>query len=298
MFRTVRFYRIKSAWPKTEDDLSTQLNSLAFKPCGPYSETSSGWEAPAVETPDNLCRRLNGADLLRLRTQTRVLPAAAVNEALTERLEEYESRMGEKPSAKQKRRLKAELREELLPKALVKSERISGFYLHSLGLLAIEAGSDSKAERFLDCLRTALGGLDAVPMLFNSPVSDWLNSIFLGSVPGGFRLGRECRMQEPTLGGAVVNWKDIDLGDSSIRKHVVDGMRVERLAIEFDDIMSCVLDQNGAISKLKFVGDEAVAELETTDESAIAKQDAQFVLLTGTLNRFVDQLKTTLNGFS
>jgi recombination associated protein RdgC len=298
MFRNVRFYRIKAPWPKTEDELSEQLSKLAFKPCGPYSEMSSGWEAPATELPDTLCRRLNGADLLRLRTQTRVLPAAAINEALGDRLKDYETRMQEKPSAKQKRRLKAELREELLPKALVKSERVNGFYIHALGLLGIEAGSETKAERFLDCLRIAFGELEAVPLIFDKPVSDWLNAMFLGSVPENFRLGRECRMQEPTMGGAVVNWKDIDLSDASIRKHVIDGMRVERLALEFDDIMSFVLDQNGAVSKLKFVGDEASAEIESSDESQVAKQDAQFVLLTGTLTRFVDGLKKSLGSYT
>ncbi len=297
MFRNVRFYRIKSTWPKTEDELSEQLGNSGFKPCGPYTELSAGWEAPATELPDMLCRRLNGADLLRLRSQTRVLPAAAINEALEERMGDYEARMQEKPSAKQKRRLKAELREELLPKALLKSERINGFYIHSLGLLGVEAGSENKAERFLDCLRTAFGSLDAVPLLFNKPVADWLNSVFLGGVPSSFRLGRECKMQEPTLGGAVVNWKDIDLADSSIRKHVIDGMKIERLALEFDDIMSCVLDQNGAISKLKFVG-SAEAEVETSDESLLAKQDAEFVLLTGTLTRFVENMKKTLDGYS
>lgn len=298
MFRNVRFYRIKAPWPKTEDELSERLSKLAFKPCGPYSETSSGWEAPATELPDSLCRRLNGADLLRLRTQTRVLPAAAINEALGDRLKDYEIRMQEKPSAKQKRRLKAELREELLPKALVKSERVNGFYIHALGLLGIEAGSESKAERFLDCLRIAFGELEALPLIFNKPVSDWLNTMFLGSVPENFRLGRECRMQEPAMGGAVVNWKDIDLSDASVRKHVIDGMRVERLALEFDDLMSFVLDQSGAVSKLKFVGDEASAEIESSDESQIAKQDAQFVLLTGTLTRFINGLKQSLGSYA
>ena len=153
MFRNVRFYRIKTEWPKTEDDLSEQLSNEAFRPCSPYTEISSGWEAPAEELPELLCRRLAGADLLRLRTQTRVLPAAAIKEALEERVIEWEERMQEKPSARQKRKLKAELRDELLPKALPKSERVHGFYIHSIGILAIDAVSENKAERFLEKLR-------------------------------------------------------------------------------------------------------------------------------------------------
>jgi len=297
MFRNVRFYRIKTAWPKTEDELSEQLNAMAFRPCSPYTEVSAGWEAPAEELPDLLCRRLSGADLLRMRKQTRVLPAAAIKEALEERVIEWEERMQEKPTARQKRKLKAELRDELLPKALLKSDRVHGFFIHSLGILAIDAASENKAESFIEKLRAAFGSLEAVPLTYKKPSSDWLNQLFLGGNAEGFRLGRECRMQEPTLGGAVVNWKDIDLADSSIRKHVTDGMKIERLAVEFDDIMSCVLDQNGAITKLKFVGSESAAD-DTEDDNPLARQDAEFILLSATLTRMLESLKKELDGFA
>ena len=63
-----------------------------------------------------LARRLNGADLIRLRSQSRVLPPSVINEELEARIEDYRKRMKEDPSPREKRRLKAERRDELLPK--------------------------------------------------------------------------------------------------------------------------------------------------------------------------------------
>jgi len=297
MFRNARFYRIKTEWPKTEDELSEQLGTAKFRPCGPLTELSSGWEAPAKEVPDLLCRRISGADLLSLRSQTKVLPAAAINEALEERLVEWEQKMQEKPGARQKRKLKAEVKEELLPKALPKSERLRGMYLHASGILVIDSTSENKAERFIDRLRQAFGSADVVPLTYKQPVADWLNSLFLGGDSEGFRLGRECRMQEPTMGGAVVNWKDIDLDDKSVRQHVNDGMKIERMAVSYDDVVTCVIDQNGIVSKLKFVGSEG-SSADTEDSDPLARQDAEFVLLSGTLSNMLDALKKQLGGIS
>ena len=93
MFRNLRFYRVTSPWPESEEKLSEMLAENAFTPCGSFAERSAGWEALGSNENDPLCRRLNGADLFQLRTQSRVLPVAAINEALEERVAEFRTRM-------------------------------------------------------------------------------------------------------------------------------------------------------------------------------------------------------------
>src|SRR5262245_16289450 len=87
MFRSVRFYSLASPWLESEQELSAKLAGAAFRPCGPYAERSSGFEPPTGSDELGLARRVGGADHLRLRSQARVLPAAALNEALEVRLE-------------------------------------------------------------------------------------------------------------------------------------------------------------------------------------------------------------------
>jgi DNA recombination-dependent growth factor C len=147
MFRSVRFYSVSSPWPDSEQALSEKLAAAAFKPCGSYTERSSGFEPPTGTEGSALVRRVAGADLLRLRNQARILPTAAINEALEVRLAEYRERMQEEPGRRTKRKLKEQTRDELLPKALLKSDRTTALYLLHENVLAIGTGSESRAER-------------------------------------------------------------------------------------------------------------------------------------------------------
>jgi recombination associated protein RdgC len=296
MFRNLRFYRLHSTWPGSEEALAGLLEEAAFTPCGSFTERSAGWESPTGDDTDRLCRRVNGADLLRLRSQTRLLPAAAVNEALEERVAAYRERAGHDPSRREKRQLKDEVFSELLPRALLKSERIGGFCLIAEQLIGIDTASEAQAERFLDRLRDALGSLQVTPLGFKRPVAELMNRVFLEGGPAPFRPGRECRMQDPAAGTATVSWLDIDLVDDDVRRHVRNGLKLSRMGMGFEEIMSFVIDQDGVIRKLRLQGMDAADDLP--EEDPLARLDAQFVLLTGTVRRLTGALGKTLGGFA
>ena len=296
MFRNLRFYRVTSPWPESEEALSEILSKNAFSPCGSFSERSAGWEALGNHEEDLLCRRLNGADLLQLRTQSRVLPAAAIKEALEERVLEFTSRMEQEPTRSELRRLREETRDKLLPKSLVKSERNRACFIHAESLLVIDAGTETKAEWFLDQLRPCFDQFHCTPLTFNILPADLMHRIFMGESPLGFSLGRECRMQDTSDSKSVVTWRDFELTDHSIRQHVVEGMKLTHLGLGFDEVMSCVINEDGIFSKIKFIRGEAIDNFD--DEDPMARLDADFVLLTGTVRRLVEDLKKLLGGYA
>jgi recombination associated protein RdgC len=294
MFRNIRLYRLLSPWPESEAALSAQLENALFKPCGPYTERSSGWESPTGDPEQPLCRRVGGADLLRLRTQVRLLPAAAITEAMEDRLVEFRTRAQRDPSRREKLQLKDEVQAELMPKTLVKSERTRGFCLLAENLIGVDTTSEAQAERFLDTLRAALGSLQVTPIAFKKAPGELLTKIFLGDGPGEFRSGRECRMEDPAAGATTVTWLDADLHDPSVTRHVRDGLKLTRLGVEFADLLSCVIDQDCVIRKLKMQGLESVDDMP--DEDPLARMDAEFVLLTGNVRRLVRSLEKPLGG--
>ena len=296
MFRNLRFYRITSPWPESEEKLSEILAENAFSPCGAYSERSAGWEAPADFDGAPLCRRLNGADLLQLRTQSRVLPVAAIKEAMADKVTEYRSRMAQEPPRSELRRLREETKEDLLPKALLKSERNRACFIHSESLLAIDAGTDSKAEWFIDQLRTCFGEFNCTPLAFNHEPAELLKRIFLGESPLGFTLGRECRMQDLSDSKSIATWREFELTDPAIRKHVADGMKLTHLGVGFDELVSCVINEHGDITKFKFSEGDA-ADIPDSDDP-LARLDADFVLLSSTVTRMVANLKKLLGGYA
>ena len=313
MFRNLRLYQLESAWPETETDLSDRLAQAAFKPCGSFSELSAGWEPPvraaltssgqsavSDEVAEALSRRIGGADLLRLRLQSRLLPPAAVNEALEERIADFQQRMLRAPGRREKRNLKEEVYSELLPKALLKSDRILGFSLPDEQIIGIDTTSEKQAERFLDQLRVGLGSLQVRPLQFEQPVVNLLTRVFLGDGPRTFVTGRECRMQDPAAGGAYVHWSDMELHEASVQKHVRDGLKIDRLAMEFDNCLGFVLDQQGVMRKLRYLGLDRGAEDagELADEDPLARLDAEFYLVTGYLRRLLGALKQALGGYA
>ncbi len=296
MFRNLRFYRITSPWPKSEQALSELLSENAFSPCSAYSERSAGWEAPAIADDDTLCRRLNGADLLQLRTQSRVLPVAAIKEALEDKIVEFRSRMEQEPSRTELRRLKEETKDELLPKALLKSDRSRGCFIPSESLLVIDVATVAKAEWFLDNLRTCFGQFSCIPLAYNKSPGELLKRIFLGETPLGFSLGRECRMQDLSDSQAIASWRNIELSDQSIRHHVIEGMKLTHLGVGFDELLNCVINEEGEVSKLKFIEGDAVDTFDGEDPQS--RMDADFVLLTGTVRRLNEDLKKLLGGYA
>ena len=294
MFRNARLYRFTGPWPESEEAVGEALSAAGFQPCGPFTEQTLGFEAPALELADALSRRVGGAELLQLRCQSRLLPAAAINEALEPRIEEFRERMGQPPTNVERRRLKQETRDNLLPKALLRSERTRGCLLISEQVLAIDAATPGKAERFIDAMRAPLGRLEAVPLAYKLPVGALLNRIFLGDSPPGIQLGNECRMHDPSDKRASVRWVDMELTDPSIRRHVREGMTLSHLSIEFDNVMSCVIDDSGALSKLRLVGMDA--KDDSVEEDPLARFDAELVLLAGTIRNFVTTLARNLGG--
>jgi recombination associated protein RdgC len=294
MLRSVRFYSVSTPWPDSEQALSERLAAAAFKPCGAYTERSSGFEPPWGSDDAPLARRVGGADLLRLRIHVRILPAAAVSEALEVRLAEYRERTQEEPGRRTKRKLKEQTRDELLPKALLKSARTTGLFLLGENVLAIGTASEARAEHFIETLRAALGKLDVKPLAFARPIDQVLTRVFGGDPPAQFALGRECRMRDRSDLKSQVRWSEIDLTHANVRRCVKDGMELTHLGVEFGGAMSGVLDTTGTIGKLKLLGLDESAD--DAAEDPLARFDAELTLLGGTLRQLVTTLRRALDG--
>jgi recombination associated protein RdgC len=292
MLRSVSFYSVSSSWPDSEQALAERLAGAAFKPCGAHTERSAGFEPPTGDDDAPLARRVSGIDLIRLRNQTRLLPAAALNEALEVRLAQYRKRMQEEPGRRTKRQLKEQTRDELLPKALLKSDRTTALYLHKERVLAIGTASTKRVETMLERLRAALGKLDVEPLAFKRPLEGLLLRVLAGDPPPKFALGRECRMRDRAEPKSALRFSGVDLAQASVRRFIKDGLELTHLGIELDSAMSAVLDTKGVLGKLRLLGLEEPAD--EAAEEPLARLDTEIALLGGTLRQLVASLRREL----
>ncbi len=74
------------------------------------------------------------------------------------------------------------------------------------------------------------------------------------------------------------------------------GRALTKLGVVYNDILNLVIADDGTLSKVKFADAEA-ADV-TDDEDPLARLDAEFVLLTGTLRSLVLDLKKLLGGYA
>src|SRR5690606_20466108 len=178
-----------------------------------FAERSSGFEPPSAEVA-SLTRRVGGVDLLRLRTQTRILPAAALNDALEVRNAEYRQRLQQEPPRRIKRQLKEQARSEMLPNPLLKSQRTTAIAIPTERVLAVGTASETRADEFIQRLRDALGRLELHPLEFKLPFSELMTQLFKGRGPREFVIGKDCRMRDPVDGASSVPGQNVDLGEA------------------------------------------------------------------------------------
>ena len=300
VFRNLRAYRLQSEWPTSEMALAEQLETKAFKPCAATTSRASGWESPVPVEPDAasgpLVLRGMGAELMQLRIQSRLLPPAAIKEALEERLLDFARRTQRAPSRTERRELKESVTDQLLPRALLKSERVRVLCLPKDQLLLVDTATEAVAELVTERLRDALGSLLIVPLEYRQPVGAWLEQLFLGQGPTTFTVSRECRMQEPGNAAANVAFSDIDLGDTAVQRHVKQGLVLDRLGLVFDGVLGFTMDRDGVLRKLRLLDQAAADGDEQADPSAVARLDADLVLWSGLLMRLFRGLKKQLGG--
>lgn len=259
------------------------------------AQNSAGFEAPVSENPDSLCRRVGGADLLQLRLQSRILPAAAVNEALSERIDAFSRRTGSSPTRQEARELKEEIYSQLLPQALLKSDRIAAMYLKAEEILAVGTVSEKAAEMLVDNLSESTGQRFA-PVVFKRPTHEFMDAILLGKGPEEFTLGRECRMRDPDDYSTTVSWQDIELADRSVRQHLHDGLQLDRLGLNFDHTVQFSLDTDLAIRKFNFPGEKDF-DAPFAEEDPLARLDADIALTAGTMTRLFRALRKRMGDY-
>jgi recombination associated protein RdgC len=144
-------------------------------------------------------------------------------------------------------------------------------------------------------VRDALGSFPARPLASEASLSllmsEWLIS---GNLPGGFELGDECELKDPSDQASVVRCRHHDLGADEIREHARCGKQVTQLGLVFDGRIGCVLDAKLKLRKLNFL--DIVADKLDAQDGADPDQilDAEFALMSLELRRLFARLDEIL----
>ncbi|TQV78871.1 recombination-associated protein RdgC [Exilibacterium tricleocarpae] len=296
-FKNLQLYRFTAPFTLTADDLEQHLNEHPFKPCGKLDPSQYGWVAPMGPDFTPLVHAGNGCLMICARKEEKVLPATVVREKVGERARAIEIEEGRRVYRKERDNLKEEIIQDCLPRAFTRSSRTYAYIAPAAGWLLVDAASPKKAEELTSFLRQSITSLPVVPpQVADTPalmMSDWLRG---NAVPADLQLGDECELREPGDEGGIIRCKRQDLTSEEILLHLEAGKQVVKIAVEWDEQLSCMLAEDLSIKRLKFA-DKLVSEgADAGDGDAAAQFDADFALMSAALNAFLPRLLSFFGG--
>lgn len=297
-FRNARLYRFTKPLTLSPEELEEKLAPAAFKPCGPNEPLRLGWAAPLGRQGEQLVHSANGYHMICLRKEEKLLPAAVIKEAVAERVEMIEAEQGRRVRRKEKDEIREQLTLEMLPRAFSRSRHCFAYLAPGDGWLIVDAASAKQAEELTSHLRKTLGSLPVrPPAVEQSPaftMTGWLQDSI--APPTGLVPGMECELRDPGEEGGVVRCRGLDLQSEEVLTHLGSGMQVVRLALDWQESLSFVLDEELALRRLKF-GDTLREQLDDIDsDDAAAKFDAAFSLMALELSRLLPILLEAFGG--
>jgi recombination associated protein RdgC len=294
MFKNVLVYRIGSAWAMSLEQLEAQLQTAVFVECGLSQERAVGWVPPRGEANGPLVESVGGQWLLKLMTESKVVPGSVIARKTKERAAEIEKATGRKPGKKEVKDLKDEARLSLLPMAFTKISSTTVWVDPEARLLMIDAASQGKADEVLTQLAKAMEGLGAMPVqTATSPaaaMSDWL---LTQEPPAGFSIDRECELKASDDSKAVVRYARHALDIDEVQQHISHGKLPTRLAMTWEGRVSFLLTEALQIKKVAFV--DGVFQ----DDGASSKDDrfdADAAIATGEIRQLIPDLLAALGG--
>ncbi|HEX7339842.1 MAG TPA: recombination-associated protein RdgC [Rhodanobacteraceae bacterium] len=294
-FRNLTLFRFAADVAPDPAALAEALDGHRLHPCGPLEMSTRGTVAPFGNGEDApLVHSMGEFALVCVGSEDKLLPSAVVNQELSRKIQRITEEEARPVSGRERKKLKAEVLDELLPRAFSRPSRLASYLDRKQGWLVIDTSSRKAAENALSTLRDALGSFPAVPLAPQQPprqlMTQWLTT---GELPAGLALGDEVELRDPAgAGGAVVKCRHQALESDEIREHLRNGKQVYQLGLEFDERIGFVLGEDLVIHKLRFF-DVVTDELDNLDdESATAENEARFALMTLEVQRLLDKLQT------
>lgn len=217
-----------------------------------FSKTDHFGKSPLFEGAD-------GARVLYVQQQERVLPGTVIRRALLDKVLEIQERDDRKLNRKEIAQLKDDVIAELLPKAFIKQ---SGYHvLIYKGWLLIDSGSAKICEEIVGFLRAAFEEIALLSLrpMRGKDVESWLKGMAIdaGTDTGNFHALDSMVLKSKSLG--TVRFKDAELDSDEVTEALQSDRDVTELALAWrkdadasGDDMHFTLTNKLIIKRIKF----------------------------------------------
>ncbi len=253
-FKSASVFQFLTPCKLEPESLEEALESQAFKGVNSRQLASYGWVPPMGEGSQQLVHATSGFMLIKARREERILPASVIAEHMAERIQALEEKLDRKIRGKEKLDIRDNVVMELTPQAFTKSSYDQVLIMPEQGLLIVDNTSDKKVDQCTSLLRESVDNLPIKPVQTEvgqaALFTGWLKGTH--PVPKDLQLGDECVLQDDNEIAGYIRCNKQDLTSDEIKALSTTGKQVTRMALESQQTLSFVLDENFAFHKIKF----------------------------------------------
>ncbi len=286
-FKNITIYRFLDAFKISAEDLHEQLSKDIFHACGKMDMESIGWVSPLGRESESLVHSANNCIIFTLRKEEKILPASVVREFVNEKVEEIETHQMRKVRKREKDDIREEVLFDLIPRAFSRSHYLNAYIDVKNGWLLVDTPSQKKAEELVRSLRQTLGSLPVVPPKVQqapaAAMTKWL--LNPNHCPASLELADACVLTDQD--GAVVNCKRQDLLAEEMQGHLEAGKLVTRLALEWNERLGFILDDDLIIRRLQALDLVQAQFNDANVETPAQRFDSDFAIMSLELAPFI-----------
>lgn len=300
-FKSINLFRLSACHGMTAESIAEALAARLFTPCGAGDMETMGFVAPAAHCPDLITYVNQGAVLIHLKTEAKIIPSAVKEQETQKVIAVIEKAEGRKVGHKEAKDIKESVADTLKLTAFTKVAIQRAIIDLQQGLVMIEASSSGKAEDVLSVMRQALGVMNTKLVNTKESPTNSMTNWLAGNcppnfMPDGFSVGSNCELKKPEDGGPIARCLNQELHSKEIQEHLRNGKLVTKLALEWNDKISFQLTENLEIKRVKFM-DILQDQLKGAD---VDTQDAMFessaTLFIGEIRLMIADLIDALGG--
>lgn len=292
-FKNAMIYRLTKSLDWSEKTLSDALENNQYHPCNQSEMSKFGWSTP-LKGSELLYFTVGKQILLLAQKEEKILPAHVIKRELDARVEKLEQAENRKLKKVEKQTLKDDVVATLLPRAFSKYQQTALWIDAENNLIYVNAASAKRAEEALALLRKSLGSLPVVPLTFaNEPSLVMQEWVAKESIPQWLVSLEEAELRDANNG--VIRCKQQALDSDEILS-LVNSKYVTKLALEWEEHLSFVLNEDCSLKRLKFADQIREKNDDILKEDYAQRFDADFVLMTGILSKLTENLLHDFGG--
>ena len=292
-FKNAMIYGLTKSLDWSEKTLSDALENNQYHPCNQSEMSKFGWSTP-LKGSELLYFTVGKQILLLAQKEEKILPAHVIKRELDVRVEKLEQAENRKLKKVEKQTLKDDVVATLLPRAFSKYQQTALWIDAENNLIYVDAASAKRAEEALALLRKSLGSLPVVPLTFaNEPSLVMQEWVAKESIPQWLVSLEEAELRDVNNG--VIRCKQQALDSDEILS-LVNSKYVTKLALEWEEHLSFVLNEDCSLKRLKFADQIREKNDDILKEDYAQRFDADFVLMTGILSKLTENLLHDFGG--